>query len=277
MQIISIPSKDTYTNLHTLSTFPLGTSLIVTNACSEPLFLAQSETDPTASSLAYPVLSGQTTVMHWHGVPAWIKGGTGPVFIQPIAGTISPFLSVDLPHDVYTSANEKFRRFQVDVAQTGTDEGREFRTFMRFNIPNTTSVYMRFVSPVNFILFDERIVLVDGWIDSTAYRVVSDVAGVWTDLPQIGRNISSDRPTPFYTPVAKMQFGGTFTALEADEVGPPIMVRTPTTSAQATSIPNGNARERVLGAGTYYIKMTAMGNGNAVGCYYLDWEERIAS
>lgn len=277
MQIVNIPSKTVYTNLYTLSDYPAGTSLIVTNGASDPIFLVQAATIPTEGSDAYPVSSGEVALVHANDFPIWIRGGTGPVIVQALTGTVAPFSTVDLPHDLYTSVNEKFRRVQVDVAQTGNDEGREFRTFLRFNIPTGNTVYMRFVSPINFILFDERIVLVDGWIDATAYRVVDNVAGVWADMPVIGRNISSDRPLPFYTPVAKMQTGGTFTSLAADEVGPPILVRSPTATSQGTSIPGGNSRERILAAGTYYLKLTSMGNSNANGCYYLDWEEKPAT
>lgn len=274
MQVVSIPSNLTYSNLYTLSGFDPGTSLVVTNNTSSPAFLVQAVSPPLASSDQYPLLPGQTVLVHANADPVWIRGGTGPVLVQSVIETITPYTAVDLPHDIYTSKNENFRRLSVDVAQTGNSEGREFRTFRRINITNGTTVYFRFVSPVDFILWDERITLSDGWIDHTAYRVVSDVAGTWTDLPQIGRNVSSDRPTPFYTPQAKLQTGGTFTFSAADEVGPPIIVRTTSATAQATSVPGGTSRERILLAGTYYLKMTAMGNSAAVGCYYLDWEEK---
>lgn len=276
MQIVSIPSKTVYTNLYTLSGFSAGTSLIVTNGSSDPLFIIQAETIPTEASDAYPVVSGGTAMVHANSFPVWIRGGTGPVIIQAVIETITPYTAVDLPHDIYTSKNETFRRLQVDVAQTGLSEGREFRTFLRLNIPTGNTVYMRFVSPVDFIIFGEMIALTDGWIDSTAYRVVDNVAGTWTDMPVIGRNISTDRPTPFYTAVGKMQTGGTFTSLAADEVGPPILVRTASATAQATSVPAGSSRERQLVAGTYYLKLSSLGNSNAVGCYYLDWEEKPA-
>jgi hypothetical protein len=274
MVVVEIPSTSTYSNLYTLSEFPAGTSLILTNNTSSPAFIVQASVPPLASSDQYPLLPGQTVLVHANADPIWVRGGKGPFLVQTMLETITPFTGVDLPHDLYTSKNERFRRIQVDVAQTGNDEGREFRTFKRINIPNGSTEYLRFVSPINFILWDERVMLSDGWIDSTAYRIVDNVAGTWTDLPQIGRNISSDRPLPFYTPQAKLQTGGTFTFLAANEVGPPIIVRTSSATAQASSIPSGNSRERILGAGTYYLKLTSLGNSNAVGCYYLDWEER---
>lgn len=173
--------------------------------------------------------------------------------------------------DMLTSDKRKFRRLRVDVAQTGFFEGREFRTFNRFNIAAGQTLYMRFSCPVDFILFEEDIVLNSGQLDHTAYRTVSNVAGSWTPRPTLGRNIMSSRPTPFYTPVGVLETGGTFTP--GDEVGPPMIPKTSGSTAQQSTVPAGNSRERGLLAGTYYLKMTAI-DGPAVGVYYLEWEER---
>lgn len=273
MQVINLPDDTVYRNLYTLSGYDAGRSLIVTNNTADPAFLAQSATIPALDSFHYPLNPGQTTLVQGNQDPIWILGGSGPIFVQSVTETITAFQHMDLPKDAYTSVNEGFRRLQVDVAQTGLTEGREFRTFYRLNIPTGNTVYLRFTSAVDFVIYGEQIVLADGWIDSTAYRIVDNVAGTWTDRPTIARNITTDRPTPFYVSQAKLQVGGTYTFLAADEVGPPIIVRAASATAQTSSIPAGNSRERYLLAGTYYLKMTAMGTGTAVGCYYLDWEE----
>ena len=179
------------------------------------------------------------------------------------------YLLRGMPTDLLTSNREAFRRMRVDVGQTGLFEGREFRTFKRFDLGNGAALNMRFVSPVPFILFDESIVITGGEVDSTAFRTASDVAGAWTPITAIGRNIMPTRPEPYYQPQARLEFGGTYTP--GDEVGPPILVKAATATAQQTSI-SGSSRERALDAGTYYIRLTAV--SAAKGCYYIDWEER---
>ena len=84
MQVVSIPSPFTYTNLYTLSGFDAGTSLIVTNNTSTPIFLVQASVPPLTSSDQYPILSGQTVLVHATSDPVWIRGGTGPVLVQKV-------------------------------------------------------------------------------------------------------------------------------------------------------------------------------------------------
>src|SRR3972149_9933950 len=102
MQIVSIPSKTVFKNVYCLSSFPAGTSLIVTNGASDTLFLTQAATIPVEGGDAYPVVSGQSTLIHANDFPIWIRGGTGPVIVQSILETITPFTGVDLPHDTWT-------------------------------------------------------------------------------------------------------------------------------------------------------------------------------
>lgn len=175
-----------------------------------------------------------------------------------------------MPEDVFTSKNHGHRRWQVDVGQTGLTEGREFRTFVRFNIGTGAKLYMRFTSPVPFVIFDETIVISDGEIDSTASRTATSVSGSWTPAPQIGRSTAPDRPFPYYTPQALLDYGGTYTP--GVEVGPPILIKTSGATGQQTSVHGSNSRERKLDAGTYYIYISAI--TAAKGCYYLEWEEK---
>lgn len=67
-----------------------------------------------------------------------------------------------------TSENPGFGRLRVDVAQTGFFEGREFRSFYEFNIPQGQSVTGRFSSPVDFILFQQSLSVDAGGIRMTA-------------------------------------------------------------------------------------------------------------
>lgn len=176
--------------------------------------------------------------------------------------------------DLTTSANREYRRVRVDMGQTGFFEGREFRTFKRLNMATNDVLYMRFTCPVDFILFDERITLNSGEIDHTAYREATNITGTWEELPVIGRNIMSNRPKPYYEPVGVLEFlqpGGSF--VPGVEVGPPLIPKTSGATAQQSSIPSGNSRERGLAGATYYLTSTCIG-GPLKGVYYLDWEEK---
>lgn len=177
------------------------------------------------------------------------------------------------PHKLLTDNDGDNARLRVDTAQTSFFTGKEFRTFLRLNVAQGNSLYMRFSCPVNFILHDERIVINSGEADHTAYRVVTNVAGPWTQRPAIGRNIMTERPMPYYAAQGVLEYGGSFTVNAADEVGPPMIPKTSGSTAQQSTVPSGNSRERGLAPGTYYLKLTAV-NGPLVGVYYLDWEER---
>lgn len=51
MQIVSIPSNTSYSNLNTLTGYAVGNALILTNNTSQPLFLVQSASTPTEADV----------------------------------------------------------------------------------------------------------------------------------------------------------------------------------------------------------------------------------
>lgn len=277
MQIISIPSNTVYTNLYTLSTFPAGTSLIVTNGASDTLFIVQAETIPTASSYAFPVLAGQSTLIHANEFPIWIRGGTGPVIVQTLLETIVPFTGVDLPHDLYTSDNETYRRFRVDVAQTGFFEGREFRTFKELSIASGATLVMRIVVPINTILQNVRLSLDAG---SIKLRTVSGGTPTGTfaeTLPIIPKNTMTGGvfpapPTPLYLSQNVITSGAT--ALTGGVDIDVIRIVVANASGQAQSVGAAVDDSRGVGPGTYYWVFNNFGTGTATGVFSSFWEER---
>lgn len=277
MQIISIPSKTVYTNLYTLSGFPAGTSLIVTNGSSEPLFLVQSATIPTAGSDAYPVPSGETKLVHANELPIWIRGGTGPVIIQTLLETITPFTGVDLPRDLYTSSKETYRRFRVDVAQTGFFEGHEFRTFKELSIASGATLVLRIVVPVNTILQGVTLHLDAG---SVKLRTVSGGTPTGTfaeTLPVIPKNTMTGGvfpapPTPLYMAQNVITSGATALAGGVDIDILRLVVAN--ASGQASSVGAAVDDSRGVGPGTYYWVFNNFGNGTATGVFSSFWEER---
>lgn len=94
MVVINLPSNITYSNLYVLTGFPAGTSLIVTNNTATPAFIVQASSPPLASSDQYPILSGQSVLVHATGDPVWVRGGTGPFIVQKVTETITPFRDV---------------------------------------------------------------------------------------------------------------------------------------------------------------------------------------
>lgn len=277
MQIVSIPSRDVYTNLYDLSGFPDGTSLIVTNGASDPLFIIQAETIPTASSDAFPVVSGKSTLVHANEFPIWIRGGTGPVIVQTLLETIVPFTGVDLPHDLYTSSNETYRRFRVDVAQTGFFEGREFRTFKELSIASGATLVMRITVPVNTILQNVRLSL-----DAGSVKLRTVVGGTPTGtfseaLPIIPKNTMTGGvfpapPVPLYLAQNIIESGAT--ALTGGVDIDILRLVVANASGQASSIGAAADDSRGVGPGTYYWIFNNFGQGTATGVFSSFWEER---
>lgn len=277
MQVVSIPSNLTYTNLYTLSGFDAGTSLIITNNTSSPAFLVQAVSPPLASSDQYPLLPGQTVLVHANAYPIWIRGGTGPVVVQTLLETITPFTGVDLPHDLYTSSNEKYRRFRVDVAQTGFFEGREFRSFKELSITAGATLVFRITVPVNTILQNVRLALDAG---SVKLRTVSGgtPTGPFSEsLPIIPKNtmtggVHPAPPTPLYTAQNTIESGATGLTGGVDIDILRLVVAN--ASGQSSSVGATVDDSRGVGPGTYYWVFNNFGTGTATGVFSTFWEER---
>lgn len=271
MVIVGIPSSTVYSNLYTLSGYDAGLSLIVTNNTSTPAFLVQLPSQPAASSEQYPLLPGQTVLVHGNSNPIWIRGGTGPLVVQSILETITPFTGIDLPRDLYTSDNEGFRRMRVDIGQTGFFEGREFRTFREFNIGAGTTLVLKVVVPINAILFEQGVE-----IDAGSIRIVNAAGGTEggtfsETLPVIGKNNMSTRPTPFYTSQLVWTAGGTHTGGFIFDTHRAVAANA---TAQQTTVGNIVGDERGVAANTYYIRYENIGSGSATGTLWFFWEER---
>lgn len=162
------------------------------------------------------------------------------------------------------------RRIRVDTGQTGFFAGREFRSFYEFSIATGQSVVIKFTSPVDFVLFQQNLTVDAGSIKYTAEITGTD-GGSFTALPVIGKNRMAERPQPYYTALATIGQGGTFSGGTIVDVA-----RVVTSGATAQQITVGlTSDERGLPAGDYYIRLSSFGNGTATGVYSLFWEERV--
>lgn len=271
MVVIDLPSNIVYSNLYTITGFTSGLSLIVTNSSTRAIFLVQSPTQPADSSDQYPVWPGQTILVHGNSDPIWVRGNMGPVVVQSILETVTPFTGVDLPHDLYTSDKEGFRRLRIDSGQTGFFEGREFRTFREFSIGAGATLVLKVVVPINAILFEQGVE-----IDAGSIRIVNATGGTEggtfsETLPVIGKNNMSTRPTPFYTPQIVWTAGGTHTGGFIFDTHRAVAANA---TAQQSTVGNIVGDERGVAANTYYIRYENIGSGTATGTLWFFYEER---
>lgn len=273
MIVLNLPSNITYSNLYTLSGFPAGTSLIVTNNTSTPAFLVQATLPPLALSDQYPLLPGQTILVHATSDPVWVRGGTGPFIVQKVTETITPFSGVDLPHDIYTAPTELYRRIKVDPGQTSFHQGREFRTFYEFSIATGTSVYIQANVAIDTILYDVSCVVDAGSIRLSTYAGATGDGTFATPLPVLPKNTMTLRSTPFYVAQNTLFTGGT--GATGGTTIDRVRVVAANATAQQTSVGTKAFDQRGVGVGTYYWRLENFGSGTATGVFSSWWAELV--
>lgn len=270
--ILSLPTSTGYYDVHVLTGFLAGQSVVIHNETAQTLHVAISATLPVSDSGAVSIESGETYSFSPKTSKLWIRGSTGPIHFETLIDSKSSiFERVDLSPDLYTSDTEGFRRLRVDSGQTGFFEGREFRTFYELNIPTTTSVYIRFTSPIDFIIFEQSLTLDSGSIRFTALTGATPVGSYSVALPVIGKNRMLSRKAPFYTSQCTLNTGGTATGGTVVEL---FRVTAANATAQQQTVLGASSTERGLPAGTYYLRLENIGNSAATGVYSLIWEER---
>lgn len=181
--------------------------------------------------------------------------------------------------DMVTSTEDGFRRYRVDVGQTGFFEGREFRMVRKLVVAAATPHVFRFTCPVDFILFEQTLNVSVGDLEFCAYRSEQGTAGgVFTALPvgPIGKNTSAKYRLysgSRYAAQAAVAEGGTFTPTDPLIYADYDRAKTSSATAQQTSVSGGNDSVRYLAAGTYYLVVTSL-SGTSEGRYAIAWEER---
>ena len=265
MEIIRLPSSSVYTDIHILSGYGATDSLIITNTTSTVIKVIQSMVQPADGAKGYLVHPKESILVHYDGSRVWVRGGDGPVVIQKLSETITPFTGVDLPRDVYTSTKENIRRVRVDVAQTGFFDGKQFEFIKKISSP----VVYRFTCPVPFILQQQTLALVEGGVELFAWSSSNVTpAGTWVvDPTPIHRK---NERNAGYTGQAVISSGGTITVANSNIYRDYMIVKTASASGQRTSVGEYQTDERYHNAGTYYIQLS----GTGVGSYTLAWEER---
>jgi len=166
------------------------------------------------------------------------------------------------------------RRIRVDSGQTGFFAGRMFRTFHEFSIPAAGSLNPLFQMPINFILWSQQIEIDAGGI-KVENIINPTIAGVFTELPVIGRNRMTEAPQPLYASQMQCGQGGTLTG---GTVVDSLRLRTTTNqgSSHSSNIVNGQDDERGVPSGAYGIRLTALSGISeaTLGTIHVMWEER---
>lgn len=266
---IYLSRSESFSDLYAITGFSPGSSLIVTNHSSLSLYLSQGPTPPSNRSdyanTVYPVATGSTVVVGGNGQGVWVSSDGGPITVQSVSGSINPYISTDLPHDLYTSDIEGIRRLRVDTGQTGFFDGRQFEFIKKFTSP---TVY-RFTSPVPFIVQFQDLTVTSGKVELFAWRADNVTpSGTWvTDPTPVHRlnEFNSD-----YTRQAVIASGGTIAVTNPNLYRDYIVIETSGATGQRTSVGTHQADERFHLPGTYYIQLVGTGTGG----YHLAWEER---
>jgi hypothetical protein len=193
--------------------------------------------------------------------------GSGP-YLQNADGSMSQ----GFPKKLFTDGDGENARLRVDVAQTGFFAGREFRTFLRLDMPPAQSILIRATVPINTILFKFSANIESGTLD-IASLVGGTPSGLFdTLLPIFRTNTMSTIPQPPY--VGQVILGSGGAVVGATEISA-LRAKAAGNSQQASSVGASEQDERGLAAGTYYIDLRNVhATDNVVGIFEARWEER---
>lgn len=156
-------------------------------------------------------------------------------------------------------------RLRVDASQTSFWEGREFRVYQEFNLAAGTSLWLRFVTPLDVVIHGRTITVVQGNC-RFALGTGGTPAGTWTTKDVFPVNAMSEAPS--YTREVQASVGGSVTGLTERDV-----MILETGSSSAVSVQQSVA-ESGMPASTYYVEVRNTGGGQLRGLYQVHWEER---
>ena len=234
---------------------------------------------PIANATAASITSGQLSVASDGAISALrvtfsgLFGGSAPTLFIATQPSAIPPLQLLTDGGVGHSA-----RIRVDQGQTGFFAGRTFQASIEAVMPVAgPSIQFKFVSPVDFILRDQRLTITQGAVDLRIYQDATE-SGTWAAGNVYDVNRMAQRPQPYYSRQAQFLTGGNFTG--GTQISAPILLRA---SAQNASAQNMDAQvsEQGRAASTYYGRIKTLTGGLTVNdaaqfVYTLVWEERPA-
>lgn len=188
------------------------------------------------------------------------------------------------PSDLLTSKKFEIRRVQVDPANTGFFDGREFRFFRELSIPAGTSLWTRITVDSGGDGIIARSQTIEAEEGTLRFRVWTDTSlttpPTFSAPDGLASNILRNNTlpsAPAHTRTTVFENGG-----DADPVfnGDPVLLdilrsRSSGSTSKATSNYIQAGGERGIGPGTYWLQFEALGNADVTGLYNLIFEERL--
>lgn len=264
-----------WVDLYAEFSIPVGTPLIVHNPNTTYLFLS-TDVDPVTSGNYIRVEHNENARTSYTAQQVYVKGdGFVSVSVALSHDVTSGFHLVDLPHDLYTDSDPKFRRLRVDPGQTSFFRNTQYRTFHEFNIPTGNNATIKFEVPQDIILWNLTVELDGGSVrmltvaDLTSNPVTENTSFV-NPIPVFRKNnMSSAPPNTGYVTATN---GGSISGGLTIDLH---RIVASNSSGQRTSIVGGSGAngERGVSPGTYYIKLESFGNSAATGVLSGWWEE----
>lgn len=274
MQIISLDDYTAFTDLYSVIGLSSTTQLVLTHRGTSSFILYESVTAPAATQIGYPVKAGDTIfVPGYKDKTVWFKGGNGKLVVQKLSESMAPLTAIEFPADSYSSANAGFRRIKVEEGSAGFYEGRIFRTFKEFTIPQGQSYIVKAYVPLNAILSD---IILN--VDASSIRISAHLGGTESpttneNLPLIAKNRMGEALQPPYNSQSMIKgglgilMGGTL--LDVDRVVAGNQTVNRSTVDMRPSDANG------IATGTYYFVLENIGGSAATGVFKFTLEERV--
>lgn len=185
-------------------------------------------------------------------------------------GTYAERVEAYPPAKLLTDNDGSYARLRVDTGQTGFFAGREFRTFLEFNIPTTNTLVIKIVAGCDTIVQQIAVDLTLAQI-KFELRIGGTEGGTFnTSLPVFKTNQMTTASD--YASEVSLAYGGTHTGGTLVDVFEAISgsnVNKAVVQSVTESLPVG------FPAGTYYIKLINTDGANALGVLKLRWEERL--
>lgn len=176
-----------------------------------------------------------------------------------------------IPLDLVSGTGASPRpRLRVDQAQTSFFEGREFRISWEFNIAANQTTRLMFSSPLDFVLFRQSLYIDKGALKFTAITGAS-VSTMGTNVPVVGKNRMTERPTPQYASQVTVLAGGTYSGGTVVET---IRLYSEQQGNSAVTVGASQDDARGLPNGVYFLEFANLTNATITGVYNIAWEER---
>ena len=193
--------------------------------------------------------------------------GSGP-YMQAADGTAQQMLGSGM----LTNSGGQGARVKVDVAQTSFFMGLGYRFFFRLSLAIGATQTIKIVSPINYVLFQNSVDLIEGELDMSVRIGCTETAAFGTAISV--RRINGMGDAPVVISQITPSTGGTVTG--GTEINA-ILVKSSGGLAAGGSAGSSAQDEIGIAAGTTYLVMTAAGGVGAVpvrGVLRYRWEER---